>query len=55
MIGYKYQIESALRSLKIYKSRLTKQQLKTFKGQILKGDIVGFKKGLEKVLKHGTI
>lgn len=37
--------------LKQYKSRLTKQQYKTFKGQILKGDFVGFKKGLKKVLE----
>lgn len=29
--------------------KLTKQQYKTFKGQILKGDIEGFRKGLFKV------
>lgn len=34
-----------------YKNRLTKQQYKTFKGQILKGDINGFRKGLFKVIK----
>lgn len=36
--------------LKIYKNKLTKQQMKTFKGQILSGDIDGFKKGLKKCL-----
>lgn len=34
--------------LKKYKYKLTKQQAKTFKGQILSGDIEGFKKGLKK-------
>jgi len=29
---------------------LTRQQIRTFKGQILKGNIKGFKKGLNKVL-----
>ena len=29
---------------------LTKQEYKTFKGQIKKGDIEGFKKGLKKCL-----
>ena len=33
-----------------YKHKLTKQQYKTFKGQILAGDIKGFVKGLQKVL-----
>ena len=35
--------------LNYYKKNLTKQQYKTFKGQILKGDIEGFRKGLFKV------
>lgn len=39
-----------LRILKNYKNQLTRQQLKTFKGQILSGDIDGFKKGLKKVV-----
>ena len=34
-----------------YKHLLTKQQIKTFKGQILKGDIEGFRKGLFKIAK----
>lgn len=38
--------------LKDYRYRLTKQQKKTFKGQILAGDYEGFKKGLAKVLKR---
>ena len=33
-----------------YKKQLTKQQYKTFKGQILAGDTEGFVKGLQKVL-----
>lgn len=33
-----------------YKHQLTKQQYKTFKGQIISGDIKGFVKGLQKVL-----
>lgn len=32
--------------LKQYKSKLNKHQYMTFKGQILKGDIQGFRKGL---------
>ena len=34
-----------------YKHLLTKQQYKTLKGQILKGDIEGFRKGLFKIAK----
>jgi hypothetical protein len=37
--------------LKDYKGRLTKQQFKTFKGQILHGDIEGFRKGLFNLMK----
>ena len=33
------------------KGRLTKQQYKTFKGQILAGDIQGFSKGLFNLMK----
>ena len=35
-----------------YMNRLTKQQYKTFKGQILSGDIEGFRKGLFKIAKR---
>ena len=37
--------------LKDYKHRLTKQQKKTFKGQILAGDYEGFRKGLFNLMK----
>lgn len=42
---------SAFKTLDAFKYKLTKQQYKTFKGQILKGDIEGFKKGLNKIIK----
>ena len=35
-----------------YKKQLTKQQYKTFKGQILAGDTQGFVKGLYKVISR---
>ena len=37
--------------LKGYRYQLTKQQYRTFKGQILKGDSVGFRKGIKKVIE----
>lgn len=37
--------------LKEYKHLLTKQQYNTLKGQILKGDIEGFRKGLFNLAK----
>lgn len=37
--------------LKEYKYLLTKQQHKTLKGQLLSGDIEGFRKGLFKIAK----
>ena len=36
--------------LKKYHDKLTRQQILTFKGQIKKGNYVGFKKGIKKVL-----
>lgn len=33
-----------------YKYKLTKQQFKTLKGQILSGDTLGFQKGLYKLI-----
>ena len=39
-------INKNLKLLKYYKHELSKQQYKTFKGQILSGNINGFKKGL---------
>lgn len=37
--------------LKEYKHMLTRHQIKTLKGQILAGDINGFRKGLFKLAK----
>lgn len=37
---------NAMKLLKRHKETLTKQQYRTFKGQIIHGDIEGFKKGL---------
>ena len=39
-----------LKILKKYRSKLTRQQLLTLRGQILKGDYEGFKKGLNKLV-----
>lgn len=44
-------MEEAFMLLKKYKNKLNKQQFKTFKGQILSGNIDGFKKGLTKLLQ----
>lgn len=41
-----------IKLLKQHKFEITKQQYKTFKGQILSGDVEGFKKGLKKVLNN---
>ena len=43
-------INKCFKLLNCYKYKLTKQQYKTFKGQILKGNIEGFRKGLFKVV-----
>jgi len=40
-----------LKILKKYREKLTKQQLLTLRGQVLKGDYEGFKKGLKKLIK----
>lgn len=37
-----------------YKYKLTKQQYRTLKGQINKGDYKGFRKGLETILKRSS-
>jgi len=44
-------MKEAFKTLKTHKNKLTKQQFKTFKGQILSGDIQGFYKGLNKLLQ----
>ncbi len=40
-----------IKLLKKYRKRLTRQQLLTLKGQILSGDIEGFKKGFKRLIK----
>ena len=45
-------INNSIKTLKKYKYKLTKQQYKTLKGQIIHGDIIGFKKGLIKILNR---
>lgn len=45
------EIKQAYILLNDYRYRLTKQQKKTFIGQILKGDIRGFRKGLFNLMK----
>lgn len=47
----KLMIKECFKLLKDYKGRLTKQQYRTFKGQILNGDIEGFRKGLFNLMK----
>ena len=49
------EIDLNLKLLKVYKYRITKQQYKTFKGQILSGNISGFRKGLFNVIKEKSI
>lgn len=39
-------MKEQMKVLKEYRDKLSKQQYMTFKGQILKGDIKGFRKGL---------
>lgn len=42
-------IKECFKLLKENRNKLTRQQLKTLKGQILSGDTTGFKKGLQKI------
>ncbi len=44
-------VKECFKLLKDYKYKLTTQQYRTFKGQILKGDINGFRKGLFNLMK----
>ena len=37
--------------LKKYRHQISKQQYRTFKGQIISGDSLGFRKGLKRVLE----
>lgn len=48
-------INKFIRLLKQYKNILSKQQIKTMRGQALNGDLNGARKGLEKLLnKYNT-
>lgn len=44
--------KQALERLKKISHRLSPQQYRTFKGQILKGDIEGFYKGISKLFRQ---
>ncbi len=48
-------MQKELDLLKLYEHRITRQQYRTFKGQILSGDIDGFRKGLFRLIKEGKI
>lgn len=41
---------NAMMFLKAYRSRLTHQQYKTLRGQVLAGDSIGAMKGLKRIL-----
>lgn len=44
--------KQALERLKKISHRLSPQQYRTFRGQILKGDIEGFYKGINKLFRY---
>ena len=44
--------KEAMDKLYEHKNMLTYQQYRTFRGQICSGDIVGFHKGLDRILKR---
>lgn len=44
--------DAILRDLKTNAKRLTRQQLKTLRGQALSGDVDGAEKGLARILKR---
>jgi hypothetical protein len=48
-----YSLNEVMKSLKANRNNLTRQQLRTLKGQALAGDTVGAMKGLQKILKQG--
>ena len=50
-IVWRSNMKECIKLLKEYKYRLTKQQYKTLKGQILNGDFNGFRKGLFYIVK----
>ena len=46
------EIHVFIKSLKKHQGRLSKQQLKTLRGQALSGNLAGAKKGLTKLLRR---
>jgi hypothetical protein len=46
------EIKGFVKDLKKYQHWLSKQQLKTLRGQALSGDLAGAKKGLTKLLRR---
>lgn len=47
-------INECFQLLKYYRNKLNKQQYRTLKGQILSGDLNGFKKGLFKLTRKNN-
>lgn len=43
-------INDAMKQLKAHREQLTRQQVRTLKGQILAGDIAGAMKGLDRLI-----
>lgn len=48
----KSRIDFFIESLKSYRDILTKQQIKTLRGQAIHGDLDGAKKGLKKLVER---
>jgi hypothetical protein len=49
-LEYSNQKEVLLRKLKIFQIFFTRQQIKTIRGQVLKGDYAGAQKGIDSIL-----
>lgn len=45
---------AALKQIRSYKHRLTRQQMRTLKGQVLAGDVDGAMRGLNKLIRKIT-
>lgn len=45
-------INQFVKSLKTHQNKLSKQQMKTLRGQALSGDLEGAYKGLKKIMKR---
>jgi hypothetical protein len=48
------EINGFIKSLQKYQSMLSKQQLKTLRGQALSGNLTGAQKGLDRLLKKAV-